>query len=287
MRGDSWCSGFVANYPVFSRGRQANPGIKFAALILALFAASIPPVSATVMDGMFVGVIKNGSDAGDFGGTLANPVSHDGETVTGSFTFDTANLPSNPCSSATVFCQSGPTSTPWETGTITLNGYTVNFSQSGPFGGVVEFAGQNTGYNFGDLFLFRQNPGTEVDLVFISNTDHFIPGLDPSQSFVASGPNSGDSTFTDSNASEVFALSYLSLTPEIVPEPGTLALFGVGLVAFAMTRRTRHANPKAATEALAVAQDLARIVGAIADDVGHPDEPIGPGRVMNGRRAAV
>jgi hypothetical protein len=54
-----------------------------------------------------------------------------------------------------------------------------------------------------------------------------------------------------------------------------------------LARRTRHANPKAATEALAVAEDLARIVSAIADDVGNGGEPIGPGMVMNGSRRAT
>jgi hypothetical protein len=56
-----------------------------------------------------------------------------------------------------------------------------------------------------------------------------------------------------------------------------------------LARRTRHANPRAATKALAVAEDLARIVGEIATDVGRDaGEPIGPGMVMNGsRRVAV
>ena len=54
-----------------------------------------------------------------------------------------------------------------------------------------------------------------------------------------------------------------------------------------LARRARQANPKAAAEALAVAEDLARIVGEIATDVGR-DDPIGPRMVMNGsRRAAV
>lgn len=52
-----------------------------------------------------------------------------------------------------------------------------------------------------------------------------------------------------------------------------------------LARRTRHANPKAAAEALAVAEDLARIVSAIAVDV-ERHEPIGPGMVMNGARRA-
>ena len=55
-----------------------------------------------------------------------------------------------------------------------------------------------------------------------------------------------------------------------------------------LARRTRHANPRAATEALAVAEDLARIVGEISKDVDrHADEPIGPGCVMNGRRQSA
>ena len=54
-----------------------------------------------------------------------------------------------------------------------------------------------------------------------------------------------------------------------------------------LARRTRQANPKAAAEALAVAEDLARIVGEIASDVSR-DDPIGPRMVMNGsRRVAV
>jgi hypothetical protein len=49
-----------------------------------------------------------------------------------------------------------------------------------------------------------------------------------------------------------------------------------------LARRTRHANPRAATEALAVAEDLARIVSEISKDVASDaGEPIGPGRVMS------
>jgi hypothetical protein len=52
-----------------------------------------------------------------------------------------------------------------------------------------------------------------------------------------------------------------------------------------LARRTRSANPKVATESLAVAEDLARIVGEIATDVGRvAGEPIGPGRVLTQRR---
>jgi hypothetical protein len=46
----------------------------------------------------------------------------------------------------------------------------------------------------------------------------------------------------------------------------------------------RRGSPKVATEALAVAEDLARIVGEIANDVGRVGEPIGPRRVLTQRR---
>ena len=165
---------------------------------LALSALSTRPAAATVMDGSFVGIIRNGSDVGDFGGTLQNPVSHDGEVVTGSFTFDTGNLPSNSCSNAVVFCQAGPTFSAWEKGTITLNGYTVGFFQTGLFGGVYEFAGQHTRYSpgGGDFWDLRQNPGEYVNLSFNSlNSNPFIFSLDPPQGFIASGKNTGDSDF--------------------------------------------------------------------------------------------
>jgi hypothetical protein len=55
-----------------------------------------------------------------------------------------------------------------------------------------------------------------------------------------------------------------------------------------LARRTRHANPRAAAEAIAVAEDLARIVSEISKDVASDaGEAIGPGCVMNGRRASV
>jgi hypothetical protein len=51
-----------------------------------------------------------------------------------------------------------------------------------------------------------------------------------------------------------------------------------------LAQHARRANPKAAAEALAVAEDLARIVGEIATDVGRDaGEPIGPGQVMRQR----
>lgn len=64
-----------------------------------------------------------------------------------------------------------------------------------------------------------------------------------------------------------------------------VAVEAKALLGFA--RRIRHADPAAAAEALKVASELARIVSAIGDDVGHTGEPIGPRTVMNGRRATV
>jgi len=49
----------------------------------------------------------------------------------------------------------------------------------------------------------------------------------------------------------------------------------------------RRASPKVATEALAVAEDLARIVGEIANDLGRAGEPLGPRRVLTQRRRAT
>jgi len=54
-------------------------------LALGLF-QHIPAASATVMNGTFAGTVTNGSDIGDFGGTVALPLSHDGAVVTGTFT---------------------------------------------------------------------------------------------------------------------------------------------------------------------------------------------------------
>lgn len=110
--------------------------------------------------------------------------------------------------------------------------YAWDFSFGGDFNFQIEIGLSNTATSFGSLLYSASTSATDVwqefNLNFVAPSDAlFLTVRANPTAHLESGGNFG-------------IVDNFSLTPVSVPEPGTLALFGIGLAAMRLTRRRNN-----------------------------------------------
>jgi len=222
---------------------------------------------ATVVSGTFTGIMDGGVDTYGYFGTAGYVVT--GQTVTGSFYYDTASvLPvSPPCSAPSEGCFSGPGITITEsiagTGSYTFYG-TANLSPAG----LVLYANFPADTSGADHFTLVSTDGAaggnsstprSTTLELLSTVTNFITDPNnPAPVFSLTstdlGPNSyGAIDFSFTNAAEYLSFHFTNQQAAVqtttqgtsdIPEPPALLLLCLGLTAVLGFRQIAGRTPR-------------------------------------------
>jgi hypothetical protein len=211
--------------------------------VSAVFAASVAMAAARadVIDGTLTGNVSQSLvDSQNLFG-LGSSTNVNGQAVSGGFHFDLAAL-----SPVSVIPQSaGQTDYSWtnSTGAVSITlitGATVTTITSSVSGGVYR-ADRFVNGIYQLYEVYADNGSTHAELYFVSPTDFLGAGSTTTPDYAFTLPNVantliGNSYLTVGGEQVVFAATSVETTLT-VPEPSTLALFGVGVTALAFLRR--------------------------------------------------
>jgi len=222
-----------------------------AAVLAVIMGAA--PVGATVVNGSFAGTVTSAS--GDFNGLFGTSGSAIGTAISGTFSYDTANFgpPSTQSAANSALWTSfdGSMARSALTITETINGVTLSWN--GNYYNDMLLAYSSTGGNWAynylhqafEIIAAQSTPyGTSTDaaqlnLGTLDNTVSIVnAALDPAGPFNLQAlqfSNAGSNWNTPtSNVEWNFQVDTVD-----TPEPATLGLFAVGLVALGAARRSR------------------------------------------------
>jgi hypothetical protein len=215
------------------------------AAFISLTAWALPSRAALVTGG-FSGEIFGGFDFGSApGGFFGAGIDLDGLPITGTFSYDTANVPPPDTTTLETIYEDPTFSTDFLKFTVTINGRTYTFGEfAAPPGiqriGIID----NTDQLQFDYQRFGIGANESISLRFISDVD-FLTGTDvPTHfDFVASGVGlfpTGSFDFDLPNGDFVsarFSIDSGFARVAAVSEPATLGTLALGLLGLAAVRR--------------------------------------------------
>ena len=209
-------------------------------LVVTIWSVS---ANAVIVTGGFSGTIFSGSDLSGGAGYFGVGSDLDNQPITGTFRYDTAQVPAGIPSGPEVIYRDPAFATDFLDFTVTINSRTYEFGVFPTAPGIqsisvidntdqLQYEFQRFGVNFAESISLR----FISDLDFLSSTDvptnfDFVAsgiGLFPSGSFAFDLPN-GDSAAASFDIATGFA--------RVLPEPGTLSTLALALLGLMAVRR--------------------------------------------------
>ena len=217
------------------------------------FVLAAAPVSAAVVNGSFGGTVTDAS--GDFNGLFGTSGPAAGTAITGTFSYDTANL-NAPSPTCTVNCAAwGSTDGSMANGALTIaetiNGITLTWNGTYYNGLLLGYSssGGSWPYNYlhqaFEIVSEQSTPfgngtnATQLNIGTLDNSASIVnPALNPAGPFNLQALQFSNAGSSWNTPTSLVQWSFQVNTID-APEPATLGLFAVGLAALGVARRRR------------------------------------------------